>query len=368
MEIPKVSKAMVLNEYEKPHVMEEIPIPELNAGDVLVKVQMAGICGTDLHQAAGHIPIGSVPVIQGHETIGKIVKSMGVTKDVVGNPLKEGDRVIWCHQWCGECYACKILQQPFMCDYSKGYGFADPSQLRGGYSEYEIISAGTDILRIPDSLTDDEALGVGCAFRSAISNFETLLAHGGIKVGETVVVQGVGPIGLYCTVLAAQSPASKIITIDMSETRLEFSKKWGATHTISMNEYKTAEERNARIMELTDGRGADVIFEASGAPSSFAEGMDFIATLGRYILVGQASQRTVPFAPGKVLVKHCLIMGNRGADIRHFYKGLRFIEANKDKYPFGEIISHKFPLSEADKAQEVMIKGIAIKAALDNRD
>ena len=372
MDIPKISKASVLPAYETPHIMQDIEIPELNDGDVLVKVLLAGVCGTDVHQYLGHIPAGGPiedpPVIQGHEVIGKIVKSMGVTEDVVGNELKEGDRVIWCHQWCGKCYSCRILGQPFMCDNSAGYGFADPKKLRGGYAEYELITAGTDILKVPESVKDEEALGIGCAFRSAVSNYETLLNHGGIKVGENVVVQGVGPIGLYCTVLAAQSPAAKIITIDMSEPRLEFSKKWGATHTISMNEYTTPEARREKILELTGGRGADVVFEASGAPASFVEGVDMLAKMGRYVVIGQASQRTVDFAPGKILEKYCVILGNKGADIRHFYKALNFIDAYREKYPFGDIISHKFPLTEADKALEVSMKGIALKAVIDNRD
>ena len=368
MDIPKTCKAMILEEFGKPDVLRDVSIPELKEGDVLVKVLLAGVCGTDVHQQAGDLSFKPpVPAIQGHETVGRIVKSMNITSDVVGNDLKEGDRVMWCHQWCGKCYACKILQQPYMCEHSKGYGFAPPQALRGGFAEYELITAGTDLVRIPDSITDEEALGVGCAFRSVISNFETLCEHGGIKTGENVVVQGAGPIGLYAVVMAAQSPASKVIVIDMSETRLDFAKKWGATDVINMNDIPDPKDRAAKVRDITCGRGADVIIEASGNPVAFLEGMDLLAKRGRYVVIGQSSDGTVPFAPGKILEKYAVIMGNKGADIRHFYKALLFIEAHKDKYPFAEIISHGYRLEDANEALQVMREGEAIKSAIDNR-
>ena len=106
----KKAKAMVLEEYGQPDVMREIDVPELMDGDILVKVKLAGICGTDVHQQIGDLSIKPpTPMIQGHETLGEIVELKGVTKDVTGTPVKEGDRILWAHQFCGECYACKIF-------------------------------------------------------------------------------------------------------------------------------------------------------------------------------------------------------------------------------------------------------------------
>ena len=93
--IPEKCKAMVLEEYGKPDVMREVDIPEVKKGDILVKVQLAGICGTDVHQNLGDLSIKPpTPMIQGHETLGKIVKMDGVTADVAGTPVKEGDRIV----------------------------------------------------------------------------------------------------------------------------------------------------------------------------------------------------------------------------------------------------------------------------------
>jgi len=121
------------------------------------------------------------------------------------------------------------------------------------------------------------------------------------------------------------------------------------------------------VMELTCGRGADVVVEASGHPAAFVEGMDMLAKRGRYVVIGQSSDKTIPFAPGKILEKYAVIMGNKGADIRHFHKALLFIEAHKDKYSFADIISHRYCLEDTNGALEVMKGGKALKSIIDNR-
>ena len=113
VQIPKKSKAMVLSEYGKPLEMREYPIPEIEPRAILVKVEMAGICGSDVHQWRGKLGLGSnLPTIQGHETIGKIVKlGEGRTHDAAGEPIKVGDLIMWAQVDCGECFWCKVAQQ-----------------------------------------------------------------------------------------------------------------------------------------------------------------------------------------------------------------------------------------------------------------
>ncbi|MCF0140524.1 MAG: alcohol dehydrogenase catalytic domain-containing protein [Mogibacterium sp.] len=368
--IPKTAKAMVLEEYGQPDVLREIEIPALNEGDILVKVQMAGICGTDVHQQIGDLSIKPpTPMIQGHETIGKIVDMKGVTHDVAGTPVKEGDRILWAHQFCGECYSCKILAQPCACLRSKGYGFAPPQLLRGGMAEYELITKGTDFVKIPDVVTDEEALGVGCAFRTVVKGFERLMQFGGIPTGGTVVIQGAGPIGLYSTVMAAQSGAAKIVVVDGFENRLEFAKRWGATDVISMKQYTDTAARVEYLKSITNGLGADVVIEATGAPVAILEGFEYLVPkFGKYLVLGQTSRRGVEIIPNDILVKDMIIIGSMSADIRHFVKALKFIEANREKYPFGELISTKYALEEANEAMANMLNGKDLKAALDMRD
>ena len=367
--IPDICKAMVLKKYGEPDVIEEVKIPEVKDGDVLVKVQLAGICGTDVHQNIGDLAIKPPePMIQGHETIGKIVEMKGVEKDVAGTPLKIGDRIMWAHQFCGECYYCKVLHQPYMCSSSKGYGFAPPFALRGGFAEYELVTKGTDIVRIPDSLTDEEALGVGCAFRTVVNGYDKVAKYGGIPTGGTVVVQGVGPVGLYSVVMAAQSAAAKVIAVDGVASRLEFAKKWGATDTINLSEIKDPHERANLVREMTGGIGADLVVECSGFPPAINEGIDYLAKEGKYLVMGQTSRRSVEIIPNDFMNKNACIFGSGSADIRHFIKALKFIEANKDKYPFGEIISRKYELEDLNAALKSMLHGGDLKAAIDCRN
>lgn len=368
-QIPKKAKAMVLVKYGQPNVFQEIDIPELKQGDILCKVLLAGICGTDVHQQMGELSIRPpTPMIQGHETLGRIEKLVGVTHDVAGTPVKEGDRIMWSHQFCGKCYACKVLHEPYQCYQSKGYGFAPPHLLRGGFAEYEHVTAGTDFVRVPDVVTDEEALGVGCAFRSVVNGFDKLAVHGGIPVGATVVVQGVGPIGLYSVVMAAQSAASNIIVVDSSVPRMEFAKKWGATGYISLIDTPDPKERANKVRELTGGRGAEVVVEAAGVPSVIAEGLDYLAKNGKYLILGQTSRSSCEIIPNDIVIKNAVIIGSSSADIRHYIKALNFVAAHREKYPFGEILSKMYKLEDLNQALQDSREGKVLKACIDNRN
>ncbi|MDO4176391.1 MAG: zinc-binding dehydrogenase [Bacillota bacterium] len=370
-DIPKKAKVMVTEQYNEPFVLKEVDIPEVKAGDILVKVQLAGTCGTDIHEHAGHLPphLGTAPFIQGHETIGKIAKlGEGVVHDVAGTPVKEGDRILWAHQFCGECYACKIMAEPYMCEKPQGYGFAAPERLRGGFAEYELVTAGTDFVRIPDIVTDEAAIGVGCAFRTVINAFEKLNKHGGIIAGDNVVVQGCGPVGLYSALMAANTAASKVIVVGSPATRLEVAKKWGATDVINIDEVTDAAERDKMIKDMTDGRGADVVIECSGFGPAFTEGCNMLAKTGTYLIVGMTGPAKVEFMPNIFLNKQLTMIGSGSADIRHFYKALKFMESHWDKYPFELICSGTYALEDAYEALENMKAGKEIKACIDCRN
>ena len=117
---------------------------------------------------------------------------------------------MWAHADCGECYWCEIARDQVLCAKRSGYGFAPPVALRGGFAEYEYVTPVTKVVKVPDELTEEEAVGVGCAFRSVVAGYERL---GGVGFKEDVVIQGAGPIGLYSTVMARESGARKIIVV-----------------------------------------------------------------------------------------------------------------------------------------------------------
>ena len=369
MDLPKTSKAMVLTEFKKPLELLDIPVPALAPGDMLCKVDLASVCGTDVHLARDELSMHPpTPIIMGHETVGEIFYLPDSVKaDVTGTPVKVGDRIMWSHFFDGECYSCKVLHEPVMCEHSRGYGFSPAHELRGGYAEYEVVLAGTDFVRVPDEITSEEAVGACCAGRTVVNAFDRLYSCGGIHQGDSVVVTGVGPVGLFAIVLAAQSGAAKVIATDISPTRLEFAKKWGATDVINSADFKDPAERVKYIRDLCGGRGADVVIECSGSLAVFAENLDLLAWYGKYVIVGQTSEDAIPVVPNKIQRKGAVVIGSHSGDIRHYIKCLKFIQANKGKYPFGEIISKKYALADANQALEDMRAGIALKAALVNK-
>jgi threonine dehydrogenase-like Zn-dependent dehydrogenase len=365
-DIPKTSKAAVLVEYGKPLEIRDVPIPPVEPRGILVKVEMAGICGTDVHQQAGTLTIKSpLPNIQGHETIGRIVAlGAGRVHDVSGEPLGIGDRIMWAHADCGECYWCEVARDTVLCAARSGYGWAPPEALRGGFSEYECVTPATKVVKVPEELTEEEAIGVGCAFRSVVAGFERL---GGVRFQETVLVQGAGPIGLYSLVTALESGAGRVIVVGAPKDRLELAKRWGASDVINIEEVKDSAERRNRVLALTNGRGPELVVECSGVPAAFNEGLDVIQKGGRYLVLGQTSANTVPVAPGIIVGKGLTIVGSVSAAIPHFYKALQLIRNRRTKYPFGEIVSHKYRLEDINQALADMRSGKAIKPVIDNR-
>lgn len=365
-DIPKSCKAAVLEEYGKPLQIREVIIPEVEAGGILVKVEMAGICGTDVHQQKGELTIKTpLPNIQGHETIGRIVKSgAGRVHDAGGEHLNIGDRIMWAHADCGECYWCEIARDPVLCARRSGYGFAPPGALRGGFAEYEYITPATKVVKVPDELAEEEAIGVGCAFRSVVAGYERF---GKIGLQEDVVIQGAGPIGLYSLVVAKESGARTTIVVGAPQVRLDLAKRWGADHVINIEEIKTPAERKDRILAFTNGRGPEVVIEGSGVPAAFNEGIDMIQKGGRYLVLGQSSPGLTSFMPSLLTSKCLTIVGNASAAIPHFYKALQFIKNKRTKYTFADIVSNTYPLEQINEALANMEAGKEIKPVIDNR-
>ena len=362
--LPKTCKVAALEVYGEPLQIREVPLPTVEPKGILVKVEMAGICGTDVHSQRGELTIKPpLPTIPGHETIGKIVDlGPGRTIDVAGDPLKPGDRIMWAHIDCGECYGCEIARDSVQCIKRGYYGYFPREALMGGFAEYAYITPATKVVKVPDDLTNEEAVGVGCAFRTVVGGFERF---GGLRFQENVVIQGSGPVGLYATVMAAEAGAGKIIVVGAPANRLALAMKWGATDVINIDEVKDAGERKKQILALTNGRGPEVVVECSGAPIAFNEGLDMIQKGGRYLVMGQTSAHTIPMAPGLITGKGIDIVGASGASIPHYYKALQFIRHKKDKYPFADIVTHRFALKDIMKAYEVMASGEAIKPVID---
>jgi len=366
MKLPMKSKAAVITAYNKPYEIREFPIPEVEPGGILVKVEMAGICGTDVHQWHGNIGLKPpFPIMPGHEAVGRIVKlGDGGKTDCTGEPVNIGDRIMWPHVSCGKCYSCAINNQPTLCERRVSYGFSSSGAypyLSGGFAEYEYVIPDADIIKIPSGLSNEEVIGVCCAFRTAVAAFERL---GALGIQSSVVIQGCGPVGLYATLLSAEGGASKTIVVGAPDLRLDLAKKWGADDVINIEEIPDAEKRKAKILKLTGGRGPDVVVEASGVPAAFREGMDIVRRGGRYLIIGQSSMAEQAIIPGLIMLKHLEIIGNTSATIRHYHQAIQFIKNKRRRYSFADIVTNKYRLDQINEAVKAMMTGREIKPVI----
>ena len=349
----KLCRAAVLPAFEKPLEIREYPLPEKPpAGAALVRVEMAGICGTDVHLWHGQLPI-PVPVILGHETVGRIASlGEGLDRDWRGQPLAEGDRVTWASSVvCGECFYCRIKRQPTRCLKRKAYGISycanDPPHLHGGYAEYILLRPGTAIFRLPDALPGEAVVGAGCALWTAIHGVERM----GMDWGDVVVVQGAGPVGLAAVAVAREAGASRIIVIGGPAHRLERARQFGADALIDIAE---SGDRKQRVLDSTPGGfGADVVIECVGHPAAVAEGLEYGRDGAKMLVLGQYGDAgPTPINPHLITRKQLQLHGSWGFEARHVLAALELLERAGDRYPFASAVTHRFPLDQANEALE----------------
>ena len=350
-------KAAVLVEYEKPLEFREYPrIENVGPGEALVLVDLAGICGTDVHLWHGQLQI-PLPVILGHEAAGHIeALGDGLAEDWRGHPVAVGDRVTWASSVvCGSCYYCRQKNQPTRCVARKAYGISycadDSPHLRGGYAEYILLRAGTALFRIPDTVPTEAVVGAGCALVTAIHGIERT----SITWGDTVVIQGTGPVGLAALALAKEAGASKVVAIGGPKHRLDFAREFGADAVVDMEEATTPEERLKQALDAVGRYGADVVIECVGHPAVVNEGMDLCRDGGKLLVLGQyADAGTIDFRPHTITRKQLQLIGSWGFEPCHLHAGLNLLERSGWKELFAGEITHRFPLAEANEALETV--------------
>ena len=342
------SKAGVFVGAGKPLEVQEFPIPEVAPGSALIKMEMAAVCGTDVH--ATHNPSAPHPIIFGHENIG-VIASLGsdLKYDVLGRPLKEGDRAIFRPAPCGRCYNCTIGN---MCRERPTYGLigADkPPYIQGGFSQYLYLGDDPWVVRVPDEMSTERALMAVIGNHTVMNGIDKI---GGISVGETVVVQGSGPIGMGALNQAKVMGAKRVIVIGAPADRLQLAEEMGADDTVSILEYETPEARIERIMELTDGNGPEVVIECSGAGSAVQEGLSMIRFGGRYLVVGQLTDYgDRPINPSLITRKAVLLSGVVGSTYKYIIRSMEAMNTVV-KAPVEKLITHHFPLDEINEAFE----------------
>ncbi|MGC3966960.1 MAG: alcohol dehydrogenase catalytic domain-containing protein [Pirellulales bacterium] len=259
----QTARAAVFHEPGRSLELRDMPIPALAAGELLVRVRMATLCGSDLHTHCGSRAT-PVPTILGHEIIGDVAAiGDGMPKiDVAGRVISVGDRVTWSiAAHCGTCFYC-THNLPQKCETLFKYGherLTAERPLSGGLATHCVLTAATPVLRLPDSLPDSVACLANCA---------TATAAGALRVGElaahdNVLIFGAGMLGLTMAAMARSRGAGQVIVADVSAERLRQAERFGASLAMT---FTSAADLIANVREQTTDRGADLVLEASGRP------------------------------------------------------------------------------------------------------
>lgn len=369
--IPKTAKAAVLTALNKIEV-KEYPVPEIGDDDILVKVEGAGICGTDVHEWRAD-PFGLIPVVLGHEGTGEIV-AMGknIKEDTQGKPVKVGDKIVTSVAVCGECAMCKLHPElPNLCEGSKIQGLlpdkAD-NHLQGWFADYMLIEKGATFFNVSDMTLDQRMLIELSAV--AVHAVRRATDTGLMPLGATIVIQGMGPVGLVvCAVLKTRGYRN-IIAIDGTPMRLEMAKKFGASHTINFKEYKSVEDKVQFVKNLTSGLGADFAFQCTGAPPAAAEVWKYVrrggglCEMGFFVNNGEC-QINPHF---DICQKEITVVGSWTYGALEYPDTISFVKQCCEMgIPFTDLITHRFGLDELNEAMEVNVAQKGLKIAYVNK-
>lgn len=341
-DLPNVSRAAVLEVFGEPLVVRELPVPSpLEPGSLLVRVDVATVCGTDRHLWAGSVDTGpevKLPVVLGHEMAGTVIAfGPGPRTDSVGVALAEGDRVVWTHAPCGRCHRCVVVGEPTTCDNRLAYTRQPADRypyLTGGFAEHCYVFPGSGRLRIPDAVPTAWAAAASCALRTMVHAFDRL---GRLEAHHRMVVQGAGPLGLCAIALARAAGVEEIAVIGAPPGRLDLARRYGATEVIDVEDWEDA------------GYG-DVVLECSGAADAFDQGLRLARPSARYAVIGQAGGGTTPVAASLIVGKQLTILGVLSAHVRHYWKALRFLEGSAGGVDWEAMLTSRFPLERATDA------------------
>lgn len=346
----KTSKAMVL-EAPGRMILKEFPLPEIGPQEGLLKVEMVGVCGSDVGMYRGKASRAPrpYPIIMGHEIFGSIAKMGSEASKRHG--LKEGDQAIVEYAFgCGDCVYCKkgdYIHCESLLTYGSMISCKEPPHLWCAYSEYLYLAPKAMVHKVKEDLLPE----VGVLICAVLGNgIRWLRMIGGISGGDIVVIQGPGQQGLTGVVVAKEAGAGKIIVTGMTKDKRRFglAKTFGADEVINV-------EKNDPVMTVrgrTQGRMADIVMDVTGNPKGAVTAIDLVRKKGTVILPGlYGMDKEIPLILDKVVYKEVRLQGVFSHDSRSVIPAIELAESGK--YSLEKMVTHRFSLEEAEKAVRV---------------
>lgn len=354
-------KLAVLTAAGRPIELQEYALTDPVPGTILCKVRMAGVCGSDVHIFKGELPI-MYPFACGHEMVGEVaVIGEGVTTDATGKPIAVGDRVVLPYFWtCGRCASCARGQSHACQNLMAGEyrPFDHEPHFVSAHGEYLYSSRLQPFYKVPEDLPDSTVAPLNCALA------QVLFALRDVRLGDTVVIQGAGGLGINAAAVARATGAAEVIVIDKITERLDLAADFGASACLDAGELDTGQLGEA-VRERTDGFGADWVLEVVGVPGVIPDGVGLLRNGGTLLEVGNVGYgRTFELDPSALVGGNKSIRGVMLYDPRTLAVGLSFLQNNQERFPFDRLMPKAFALADINDAFQAAMDGTVPRAAL----
>ena len=326
----------------KPLAMERVPIPVPGPGEALVRVRAAGVCRTELHFLDGLLNLGVAPLILGHEIVGEVA-ALGPD----ANGVKPGERVlVGYYGTCGRCRWCRTGRENLCGQPTAQLGFTAD----GGYAEY-VKAPVRIVIPLPPQLDFVAASSLGCSLTTALHAAGTIA---NLQAGETAVVYGAGGVG-FAFIQVCKARGATVIAVGRSAKRLDRARALGADATIIPVQAKVAE----RIRALTNGEGADVIFELVGVRETMDASAAALRKRGRLVFLGYSGD-LFTVNPLRLVIDEAIVTGSVGNTLQEVYDAVAWAAQGK----FQASVDRTYPLAEAPAALEALRRGEIVGRAV----
>lgn len=333
-------KAVVFHGPEVGLKVEEVDLPKVGPGEILVKVAACGVCHSDLHYLEGLPTFKKPPLILGHEASGTVEEVGPEVTD-----FKKGDRVLFpATTSCGVCALCRMGREN-ICSAQKMFG----NDIDGSYAQF-VKGPAKDAIRLPEEIP----LVEGCVISDAISTpFHAVKNRAEVKPGDVVVVFGCGGVGINIVQLASAVGGS-VIAVDVSDKKLDWARKFGASATVNPSGIDISKE----IRRMTAG-GADIAIEAIGKPETIQQAYESVRVGGRLVVVGYCS-KNITINPARLMYREVEIRGSLGCRAVDYPKIMEMVKLGK--IDIKGVITHRMPLDEINTAFDLMRKGESLRS------
>ncbi len=358
-------RAAVMPGPGRPIEARTYPMPRPEPGGAVLETVASEVCGTDVHLHHGRLSGVPYPIIPGHVACGRLLESNGPLRDVEGREIPTGALVTFYDVFgvCGACWHCLVAKAATRCPHRRVYGITTSANegLLGGWAEAIELKPGVRVVPLPEGLEALDFMGGGCGLPTGFHAVE----RAQIRLGDTVAVQGSGPVGLNAAIFAQLAGASRVFVIGAPAARLKAAQRLGVEDVCDIAALPDPATRVRWVRDRTAGRGADVVIEASGNPAALPEGLEMLRDAGRYVVVGQYTDAgDIAINPHRhINRRHAEIAGCWGYEFTHLYRAMSLMTSHKARFRWRELVTHEYPLAQAGRAlvemeQMGVVKGL----------